>query len=50
MIGSDWPVCTLAGDYAQVMQIVVDYVQQLSREERQNVEGDTCARFYGIDE
>ena len=30
MIGSDWPVCTLSGDYASTMGIVIDYVQQFS--------------------
>ncbi|PYV75817.1 MAG: amidohydrolase, partial [Acidobacteria bacterium] len=26
MIGSDWPVCTVAGSYSQVMGIVVEYL------------------------
>ena len=26
MIGSDWPVCTLAGKYGEVMGLVVDYI------------------------
>ena len=26
MIGSDWPVCTLAGDYATVIGIVRDHI------------------------
>ena len=26
MIGSDWPVCTLAADYARTMGLVIDYV------------------------
>ena len=30
MIGSDWPVCTLSGDYVSTMRIVMDYVQQFS--------------------
>jgi hypothetical protein len=29
MIGSDWPVCLLAGDYGRVMDVVVDYVERL---------------------
>jgi L-fuconolactonase len=49
MIGSDWPVCTLCGDYASVMSIVMDYVQQLFPPETQaKIFGGNCARFYGI--
>jgi len=48
MIGSDWPVCTLSGDYRSVMGIVVDYVQQYSPAVREGILGGNCARFYGI--
>lgn len=48
MIGSDWPVCTLAGEYAAVMGIVMDYVKQLPEEQREGVLGGNCARVYGI--
>ena len=48
MIGSDWPVCTLSGDYAATMGIVIDYVQQFSAEVRDDILGGNCARFYGI--
>ena len=48
MIGSDWPVCTLAGNYADVMGIVMDYVAQLPVDQREGVLGDNCARVYGI--
>jgi predicted TIM-barrel fold metal-dependent hydrolase len=30
MIGSDWPVCTLAADYGRTMAVVADYVERLS--------------------
>jgi L-fuconolactonase len=50
MIGSDWPVCTLSGDYAQTMHIVIDYVRQFSDEEQAAVLGGNCARFYQIDD
>ena len=49
MIGSDWPVCTLAGDYASTMAVVVDYVQQLPAEVREGILGNNAARFYGLD-
>jgi len=49
MFGSDWPVCTLAGTYADVLEIVSDYVQQLSEEEQADVWGETARRFYGLE-
>jgi hypothetical protein len=48
MIGSDWPVCTLSGDYVSTMSIVTDYVQEFSTEVRDAILGGNCARFYGI--
>jgi L-fuconolactonase len=48
MIGSDWPVCTLSGEYGPVTSVVVDYVSGLSDAERQAILGNNCARFYGI--
>ncbi len=50
MIGSDWPVCTLAGEYEPVMKIVIDYVSKLPAEAQAAVLGENCARFYGIRE
>jgi len=49
MFGSDWPVCTLAATYAGVIEIVSDYVQQLSEEEQADVWGKTAQRFYGLE-
>ncbi len=49
MIGSDWPVCTLAGDYGPVMGVVTDFVAALSETEREKILGVNCARFYGLD-
>ena len=48
MIGSDWPVCTLAGNYTSVMEIAVKYVQQFSLRVREKILGLNCARFYRI--
>ncbi len=48
MIGSDWPVCTLSGDYKSVMGIVIKYIEQFSKEEQDNILGGNCARFYGV--
>ncbi len=48
MIGSDWPVCSLSGDYSSAMRIVMDYIQPLSAEARENILGGNCARFYQL--
>ena len=48
MIGSDWPVCTLSGDYRSTMGVVVDYVGSLSPGERAGILGENCARIYRI--
>ena len=48
MIGSDWPVCTVSGDYAATMGIVEEYLNQFSTESQKKVLGGNCARFYGV--
>ena len=48
MIGSDWPVCTLSGEYEAVMKIVIDYVRKFSVEAQAAILGENCARFYHI--
>jgi L-fucono-1,5-lactonase len=48
MIGSDWPVCLLSGDYEPVMQLVIDYVKKFSTEAQAAILGGNCARFYKI--
>ncbi|WP_407270880.1 amidohydrolase family protein [Radiobacillus sp. PE A8.2] len=49
MIGSDWPVSTLCGSYADVIGIVRRYIASLSDEDQSLIEGNTCAAFYGIE-
>ncbi len=46
MIGSDWPVCTLAGNYKQVLSIVTDYFKRFSQLTQNKIFGDNCKRFY----
>lgn len=48
MIGSDWPVCTLSGDYLATMGVVTDYALGLPRDARDAILGGTCARFYRL--
>lgn len=46
--GSDWPVCKLIGEYRPVMEIVINYLNAFSSEEREKVLGGNCARFYRV--
>ncbi len=46
MYGSDWPVCLLAAEYAQVFALVRDYLAPLSAEAQAKVLGENAARFY----
>ena len=49
MIGSDWPVCTLAGDYARTLGVVVDWAARLPAADRSGILGWNAARIYGLD-
>ena len=46
MYGSDWPVCLLAAEYAQVFALVRDYLARLSAAAQVKVLGGNAARFY----
>jgi L-fuconolactonase len=48
MIGSDWPVCTVAANYDEVMQIVEDYVSDLSETEQGRILGLNAVDFYRL--
>jgi L-fuconolactonase len=48
MIGSDWPVCTLSGDYQATMDVVIDFTDALSEAERERVLGGNAAEFYDL--
>ena len=50
MIGSDWPVCTLSADYRSTMQIVFDFIEELSASEKEAILGANCAAFYRLEE
>jgi len=46
MIGSDWPVCLVAGSYSKVMSVVFKYISELSVFEQDSILGNNCERFY----
>ncbi len=48
MFGSDWPVCLLAGEYAQVKGIIEAYTQGFSTTEKAKIFGENAAKFYKI--
>lgn len=50
MIGSDWPVCRLSGEYDDVIGIVMDYILRLSDDEQENILGGNAVRFYNLTE
>jgi L-fuconolactonase len=50
MVGSDWPVCTVAGAYGRVVHAVVSYVNARPEDERAAVLGDNAARFWNLTE
>ena len=49
MFGSDWPVCTLSAEYADVVGIVDDFLARLSPDEREAIRGGNAVRVYGLD-
>jgi L-fuconolactonase len=48
IFGSDWPVCQVAGSYAQVKGLVSDYISRLSVSEQAKIMGGNAVDFYGL--
>jgi L-fuconolactonase len=48
MVGSDWPVCTVAAEYEQVIAIAADYLTKLSPDEQAAVWTENPKGIYGI--
>ena len=48
MIGSDWPVCLVAGSYTTVIQLARDYIAERSPKSLSTVLGGNAADFYGL--
>ena len=48
LFGSDWPVCTLAAEYAETMGIVTDFLANLAEGERDAILGGNAIRFYSL--
>ena len=48
MIGSDWPVCKVAGEYQEVMGVVINYIKKLGKSEQDLILGQNAARVYKL--
>ncbi|MCW9709174.1 amidohydrolase family protein [Fodinibius salsisoli] len=48
MFGSDWPVCTLAAEYSEVIAGVQEYIKVYSEEEQAMVMGGNTQKFYDL--
>jgi L-fuconolactonase len=48
MFGSDWPVCLMAGEYGQVLEVVQKYISGLSIAQQQQILGGNAVKFYNL--
>jgi L-fuconolactonase len=48
MFGSDWPVCLLAAEYGEVLELLLRALDNLGAAERAEVFGGTAARTYRL--
>lgn len=48
MFGSDWPVCTLSGNYAEVVHLVQHYVRGYPAAIQERIFGQNAIEFYGL--
>ncbi len=48
MIGSDWPVCTLAADFESTLKIVTDYIATKSEADKELIMGRVAESIYNL--
>jgi L-fuconolactonase len=48
MIGSDWPVCLVAGEYSRTMAVVTDYLRDRPAAEQDAVLGGNAAALWRL--
>ena len=48
MIGSDWPVCLVAGSYSRTLDVVKNYLRDHTAETREAVLGGNARRFWRL--
>ncbi|GAH69676.1 unnamed protein product, partial [marine sediment metagenome] len=49
LFGSDWPVCTVAAKYEQVLGIVTNFISSLSQAEQAHIMGQNAIDFYNLE-
>jgi L-fuconolactonase len=49
LVGSDWPVCTVAADYGRTISVIDGYMAQRPAEERAAVMGGNAARLWRLE-
>lgn len=50
MVGSDWPVCRLAAEYGQVLDIPKRYFADLDEGQQEDIFKNNCIKFYQLDD
>lgn len=48
LFGSDWPVCLVAAEYEQVLEVIESFANQLSGDEKDALFGENAQEFYKI--
>lgn len=48
LIGSDWPVCLVAGKYSEVMKVVLNYISEFDETDKNKIMGDNAVKAYDI--
>jgi L-fuconolactonase len=48
MFGSDWPVCLIAGEYADTVRVISHHFNHFSIDERDALWGKNAMRIYGL--
>ena len=49
LVGSDWPVCTVAADYGRTISVIDDYLASRPEPERAAVMGGNATRFWNLE-
>ena len=48
LLGSDWPVCTVAAEYGRTMKVIDDYMADRPADERDAVMGGNASRLWRL--
>ena len=48
MLGSDWPVCTLAGSYGEILDIPRRYLAEIDPDAREKIFRVNAIKFYNL--